>query len=1085
MSKLPVALLASRLIGLTAGRKPQNLVVVLASEHRAEALARLLAQLDPDLTACFLPAWDCLPYDRAAPSADIMGHRMRVMRELHAGPDRTVLVTTLEAVLQRLPPAAAAARRLSLKRGAPLDPEAFAAEVERLGYVHADRVEDHGQVAIRGEVVDIFPAGARPYRIAMLDGAVVALHVYDPVSQRRGREVERLCIDAVSEVVATADAPVERFPGMEHWLADFYPETLSLLDLLPDAGIVVEPEAEARSGALQDQIQEAYRDRLATDRAQGDAVRKALAPERAFLTAADWTAAVAARATPFPGRDPGLEVPRFAADDKPGKLLGAFLTERLEAGSTVVLGAVAEADLALMAKQARRATGRTPARITRWADLDPDQPGALVMMRLAADRGFADEEDRLALITARDVLGHHARVLPAHAVPTPWHLGEGELAFGDILIHTQHGVGVLRGLERLESDAVADRETVRLTYAHEADLLVPIDDLGQLWRYGSAEDAVALDRLDGDAWQKRRRKIEGEIAETAAALVDMARLRAETAAPRLVPPHRAYERFVEAFPFSPTPDQMHAIDDVLADLGSGRPMDRLVVGDVGFGKTEVALRAAAAAALAGRQVAIVAPTTVLVRQHVSNFQRRFEGLGIEVVQLSRLVAPGEAARVRDGLADGSVRVVVGTQALVGKGVAFKELGLLVVDEEQRFGTADKAKLRNLGAGIHVLTLSATPIPRTLQSALVGLQDLSVIATPPARRRPIRTLVSPYDLATIRTALLREKARGGQSFVVVPRIEDLEPLAHSLVAHMPDLSFTVGHGQMEAHEVEDAMVEFAAGHNDVLVATSIIESGLDVPRANTMVVCNAERFGLAQLHQLRGRVGRGRQQGVCYLMTDPAHPPAEATARRLATLTAFDRLGSGLAISSRDLDMRGAGDIIGDEQAGHMRLIGLGLYQHMLQVAIRAAREEAQDDWSPEINLDAEGTLPADYIPEPEVRLNLYARLARVVDAQDAEVLEQEIEDRFGPLPEPVSALLAVARLQCLCRSIGVSRIDAGPKAIAFTLRPGVSAEALIVRVPDQDRDVLSFKEGRFIFARNSGTAAERLALAANLLGELH
>jgi transcription-repair coupling factor (superfamily II helicase) len=470
-------------------------------------------------------------------------------------------------------------------------------------------------------------------------------------------------------------------------------------------------------------------------------------------------------------------------------------------------------------------------------------------------------------------------------------------------------------------------------------------------------------------------------------------------------------------------------------------MDRLVVGDVGFGKTEVALRAAAAAALAGKQVAVVAPTTVLARQHVHTFTRRFADLGVEVAHLSRLVSPAEAKAVKAGLADGSVRVVVGTHALAGERVAFADLGLLIVDEEQRFGATHKQKLRSLGRGVHVLTLTATPIPRTLQTALVGLQDLSTILTAPSRRRPIRTFSVPYDGATVRAALLREKRRGGQSFVVVPRIEDIEPAAAELKKLAPELELLVAHGKLPAREVDETMVDFAEGRGDVLLATSIIESGLDVPRANTMVIRRADLFGLAQLHQLRGRVGRGRVQGVCYLMTEADAAMSEATAKRLGTLEAFDRLGAGMAISAADLDVRGAGDLVGDEQAGHVKLIGLSLYQQILAAALKAARGEPVDEWTTEFQLDAAGSIPASYVPEPEIRLNLYLRAARALTPAEAEALAEEIADRFGPPPEPVANLLALTHARTLARALKVVKVGAGPQAVALTFEPGLRPRA--------------------------------------------
>jgi transcription-repair coupling factor (superfamily II helicase) len=738
-----------------------------------------------------------------------------------------------------------------------------------------------------------------------------------------------------------------------------------------------------------------------------------------------------------------------------------------------VLAAADARDLSGMSRRIARDHGEVRA-IDGWADVADAAPGDLLALRLDAEAGFA--ADGLALLCAADVLGSRARtpggVSPAAA---PWLAQEADLAEGDVVVHMGHGVGVLRGLETVESEALRARETIRLDYAKDARLLTPVEDMGQVWRYGGDETAVHLDRLDADAWAKRRARIEGEIAETARALIEAARERDATAAPKLVPPRPAYERFVAGFPYATTVDQAAAVDAVLADLASGRPMDRLVIGDVGFGKTEVALRAAAAAALAGKQVAVVAPTTVLVRQHVQTFRKRFADLGIEVAHLSRLATAAEVKTVKAGLEDGSVRVVIGTHTLAGESVSFADLGLLIVDEEQRFGTAHKHRLRELGQGVHVLTLTATPIPRTLQSALVGLQELSVIATPPARRRPVRTFAAPLDEATIRQALIRERARGGQSFVVVPRIEDMAAMAERLTALVPQLTVLQAHGKLPAAEVDEVMVRFAEGDADVLLATNIIESGLDVPRANTMLVHRADLFGLAQLHQLRGRVGRGRAQGVCYLFTDADRAAGEAAVRRLGTLAAFDRLGSGLAISARDLDLRGAGDLTGDDQAGHMKLIGLGLYQHLLALAIRQARGEDVQDWAPQLMVDAPGALPVEYVPEPALRINLYARLARAVESGDVNALADELEDRFGEPPPEVRGLLAHARLRALCRTLGVTRIDAGPQALALTLRPEADAAAF-EGVPGLER-----KGERLILRKATDTAEARLHLATDLL----
>ncbi len=1086
MSKLPVALAAVRLLPFTA--PGQALIYVASGDHRAEGVAHLLSELATEAVVAYIPAWDCLPYDRASPSPDVLGRTMSALRRLDANAARkremagAILVTTPEAVVQRLPPAADVADILDLAVGEPLDPARLRATLERFGYRHDDRVDDHGEFALRGEVVDVFPPGPTPYRLVVDRGRIAGIHPFDPASQRSTGVVLRLTVDPVSTVVAPAGAePIRRFPGLEHRLSEHHPDLRTVFDLLPKAALMIEPTAASRLDEVLAQAAEHHRDAEAAGVSRRAGGLRPLPPDALYLTAKEWRAASKRRLTPLPGDEPSL-VPHFHAAPNAKKRFAAFVAERAAAGHRVVLAGATPRDLATLAK----AAGREADAAEGWSEVEGAEPGAVLTLALSAEHGFVDDGGKLTMVCAADLLGHAAHRADHHhhhAVPVPWHAGDGDFAIGDTVIHIDHGVGVLRAIETIASEAAGSRDTVRLDYAKDADLLAPVEALDLLWRYGGAGDAIRLDRLDDGSWSKRRQRIWGEIALAARALVALARKREETQAAVLEAPADRYRAFAARFPFPPTPDQGDAIAAVIADLASGRPMDRLVVGDVGFGKTEVALRAAAVAALAGRQVALVAPTTVLVRQHVATFTKRFAELGIGVAQLSRLTPPAEAKAVKAGLADGTVRIVVGTQAVAAADVAFKELGLLMVDEEQRFGAAEKARLRELGAGVHVLTLTATPIPRTLQAALVGLQDLSVIATPPARRRPIRTLVAPYDLATMRGALLREKARGGQSFVIVPRIEGLERMAQALAEACPELAVLSAHGRMAPGDVDAAMVHFADGHGDVLVATSIIESGLDVPRANTMVVAGAELFGLSQLHQIRGRVGRGRLQGLCYLMTE-GEGVGDAAMRRLQSLAAFDKLGSGFALSGQDLDIRGAGDLVGEEQAGHLKLIGLGLYQHLMGLAIREAKGEVVEDWSPEIHVDRSGSLPADYIPEPELRLNLYARLSRVTDPHDAEAIAEEMADRFGPPPAEVEALLERTRLRALCRSLGVARVDVGPRGIALDLRPGRDAAAFAGRAPAAVRDRIELKGARLIYPLPSDTARGRLSLATSLLAAL-
>ena len=1070
---------ATALLLRAAARGAAGVVHVARDEPGAERLARVLAVLAPEIETVVLPPWDCLPYDRASPSREVMGRRMTALRRIEARAERPiVVVTTADSVLQRVPPRGAMPGVVAAT-GAAIDVDAFHASCLAVGYVDDERVDEAGEIAVRGEVIDIFPAETGPVRIQIEGGRIEAIRTFDPLTQRTLDEVGSVTIDPASELPPAEDADADP-SGAEHWLPTVYPALDTLFDRLPGATLILQPGVEGRAAGTLAQIGEAYRDSTRADRPAGQ--RAPLAPERLYLTAGEWAAHTSAARTL--GSDGFEAVPTFATASRPERALAEFVAAERARGHRIVIAAAHDGDRLAIARRAARGAGISLAPAADWDAVLAAEPGSILTIAADLDAGFVEADARVTAISSRDVLGSRARGGDDPAVIAPWQIEGEALHIGDTVVHVDHGVGVLRGLDSVATADGTGGEAIRLEYAGGAVQLTPVEGAGRLWRYGSEEGAVALDRLGTDGWAKRRAGIAAEITQTARTLVTLAAEREALAARAIVAPAAAYERFVAGFPFAETADQRSAIADVLADLASGRPMDRLVVGDVGFGKTEVALRAAAAAALAGRQVAVVAPTTVLARQHFGAFTRRFEGTGIEVAQLSRLVEPAEAKRVKAGLADGSIGVVVGTHALAGDSVGFKDLALLVVDEEQRFGTAHKARLRALGESVHVLTLTATPIPRTLQTALVGLQDLSPILTAPARRRPIRTFVAPLDPATIKVALTREKRRGGQSFVVVPRIEDIEPALAELGALVPGLDVRIAHGKLPAREVDEAMVRFADGRGDVLLATSLIESGLDVPRANTMIVRRAELFGLAQLHQLRGRVGRGRAQGICHLFTDPEAPLPEATAKRLGTLAAFDRLGAGMAISARDLDLRGAGDLTGDDQAGHMKLIGLGLYQDLLAAALREARGEPVDDWTTEFQTDAAGGLPDTYVPEPELRIGLYHRLARATTAADVDALADEITDRFGPPPPEVGMLLATAGARAAAHALGVRKIVAGPQAVALSFGPAADPQSEHADVFARLADLLVWKGDRMVYRRASATPAERVTVVRELLDAL-
>ena len=729
------------------------------------------------------------------------------------------------------------------------------------------------------------------------------------------------------------------------------------------------------------------------------------------------------------GLDGISATPSVAGTRSPGRAFCEWVQSEQREGRRVVLAGLPHEQRPL-ARALARGLKMTPAPVTGWSDVVSSEAGGVVALDVDFAAGFIDGPNAVSVITASEVLG--ARLTPRGASGAELLSVEHDLRPGDVVLHEDHGIGVLRELQMVEIDGVS-HDTLKLEYHGGASVLAPVGEIGRIWRYGAEEAAVSLDRLQGEAWPKRRAAVSQHLDLAAARLVEVAKVRAAATCDRISPPAVAYAKFATRFGYPETPDQSAAIGAVLADLASGRPMDRLICGDVGFGKTEVALRAAAAVALSGRQVAICAPTTVLAKQHFQTFQRRFAGTGVRVEQLSRLVTAQDAKEVRAALAEGGAAIVVGTHALASDQVAFADLGLMIIDEEQKFGAAIKERLRSLASNGHLLSMTATPIPRTLQAAMIGVQDVSVIASPPARRRPIRTFLAPFDPASIRSALLREKRRGGQSFVVAPRIEDMAPLATQLETIAPELSIRIAHGDLPADEVDSVMVGFAEGDGDVLLATNIIESGLDVPRANTMIVWRPDRFGLSQLHQLRGRVGRGRAQGVAYLLHDPADELSEATRARLSTLEAFDRLGSGLAISARDLDLRGAGDLTGDDQAGHMQMVGAALYHRLLNRAIRVAKGVAVDDASlPVVKLGEQGAIPVDHVPDAVTRINLYGRLARLESVHDIDDFEDELQDRFGALTPPLDLLLTQARLACLARAAGVVEVSAGPKAVAIT-----------------------------------------------------
>ncbi|WP_434128696.1 helicase-related protein [Novosphingobium fluoreni] len=1019
-----------------------DLIFIAHDEVRASAIASAMKAASDWHSVIFCPGSDALPGDTGAASPANAGQRTNALRTLRLRQQEDqsghiALITTGESCAWLFPqPEAYDPAPPILHCGDAIDFTTFAVTLEELGYFRDERVDEPGEFAVRGLVIDIYPADAAgPYRIEASGDKIASIRAYDPISQLTTEDCDTLEIGRAREPEAG--------------------DGVTLVDHLPKARIFQDKGADKRRRVF---VQ------LAADTAQ----RAGRAAMRQICSDERWHASTASHPDKALAGDIGDAPARFAEQGDPMRAFAKAAREALKGGKVLLVGS--PRDLRFLTPRIAAKLKEDVQSITAWREALEAPQGALLSLAMPLPRGFRSAD--MLVVSAADLLGSRAqRDLgdTDHAQIDPFQLTE--LRRGDVVVHEDHGLSVIEGLDA----APEGGEAIVLRFAGETRRLIPAAEASRIWRYGSDVDAVKLDKLDGSSWAKRRGDVDATLAEAARELTELAAERLKRDAAVIEPDVPAYEQFAESFAFTETADQARAIAAVRADLAAGKPMDRLIVGDVGFGKTEVALRAAAMVAIAGKQVAIVAPTTVLVRQHIETFTKRFQELGITVAGLSRLSTAAEKKSVKAGLADGSIAIVIGTGAVAGKGVVFHDLGLVIIDEEQRFGAADKAKIAALGAD-HVLTLSATPIPRTLQSALVGLRQLSVIATPPARRQPIRSTVGPFDEAQVRAALLREHSRAGQSFLVVPRVEDLAGLATRLKRLVPELSVLQAHGKMPAAELDETMVRFANGDGDVLLATNIIEAGLDVPRANTMVVWRADRFGLAQLHQLRGRVGRGSRRGHIMLTTEPDAKIAPRTLARLNTLAAFDRLGAGFAISARDLDMRGAGDLLGEEQAGHAKLIGIELYQHMMRLSIAKARGEDVDEWQPVLHAGSPGLLPEDWIPDEDLRITLYARLSRIADLGALEAFEAEVQDRFGVLPAEAVQLLAMARLRILARKGHIDRIDAGPAAIALTPRRGHADAVKALK--------LVRSEERYLLKGDFHDEADRLAKAEDLLSNL-
>ncbi len=1131
---VPEGYAALALLRIAEQFAPAPVLFVARDDARLARLSALLSFFDPRCVQVQVPAWDCLPYDRVSPRPDITSRRLAGLAQLAGGEPARIALTTVNAAVQRVPPRAALAdTAFALVKGAAVDLDALLGYLERSGFSRTGTVIEPGDYAVRGGIVDIFPPGAEnPVRLDFFGDTLESVRAFDALSQRSTETLGRVDLAPVSEVpltpesvsrfrtayrkhfgAAPSDDPLydavsegRRYPGMEHWLPFFHDRLETLFDYLPDSPVVLDHLAlEARDDRFET-IGDFHGAR-ANPRAlpSADAPYRPVPLDALYLDVEEWEQRLAERSvvllSPFVEDEDGFDAGGREGRDFIGERkqhhdalfesLAGHMEKRQESGERVVLAAVSAGSRERIVRLLRDEGVAQIEPAEDWPAAQHLAQATVAACVLPLEQGFVGPG--LAVIAEQDILGARiSRPQSRRRVrPENFLTDSTALADGDLVVHVDHGIGRYDGLVTLEIDH-APHDCLRILYEGDDRLFLPVENIDLLSRYGSSDRPVAVDRLGGAAWQARKARLRERVRDMADRLIAVAAERALQPAPVLDAAGAPYEAFCAGFPYAETEDQAHAIDDTVADLRSGRAMDRLVCGDVGFGKTEVALRAAFHTTQAGRQAAVLAPTTLLSRQHFEVFRQRFDGLPVRIAQLSRLVPAKQQALTRKELATGAIDIVVGTHALLGSSVAFKDLGLIVVDEEQHFGVAHKERLKRLRAEAHVLTLTATPIPRTLQMALGGLRDMSVIATPPADRLAVRTFILPFDPVVVREALMREHLRGGQSFYVCPRIADLDEVERRVRRLAPDVKVGLAHGGMAARALDAVMTDFYDGRLDVLVCTAIVESGLDLPRVNTMIVHRADRFGLAQLYQLRGRIGRGKLRGYAYLTLPPEQRLKPTAQKRLQVIHRLDGLGAGFSLASHDLDIRGAGNLLGPEQSGHIREVGIELYQHMLEEAVAQARAMAgegdapSERWSPAISLGASVLIPDSYVSDLEVRLALYRRIGTLEEQGEIDGFADELTDRFGPPPDAVRHLLEIVAIKRLCRTCGIERIDAGPKGAVLSFRDDgpIPPERLVGYVGNPTNDVHLRPDNRLMAPRRWSDADQRLRGVRRLLHDL-
>lgn len=1058
-----------------------NILFICNDDDKLHILAKQIKFFSPDTNVIVFPDWDCLPYDRVSPNISNVTERIKAISEFIelSNNKKAIVLTSINAFIQKLPSRIFMVES-KIQVGDIIKREDLLSSLIHFSFRRVEIASEPGDFAVRGDIIDIVPNEEYGLRLDFFGNKLEKIRTFDLATQVSKGFLESYKLLPSSEILLTQetierfskkfleyfgpeaiDHPVyeaitngRKYPGMEHYLPCFYDNLSNILDYFKPEKIICDNDFVMNLEKQSNLIEEYYQERKdhLVNRFQDEVVYYPLPPEEMWLNRKEVDLILDRFNTVnfykftvdiVDGIDIGIKkIDDFnlLSQSKTLSSFDLFKQFRDESKRKIIIACNSEGSKQRIVSILENYNIHSYS-IEKFSDYKQISGKTVGICILPIEHGFIFDD--FAFVAEQDLLGEKI-IRKKSSTNIESLLAEiNNLQIGEYVVHQQHGIGLFSGLETIAANGIY-HDCIKIIYDDNDILYIPVENLDTLTRYGSSDENIRLDKLGGVAWKNRKARLKEKLKEIAAELIKTAAVRANKEGENLTPMAGLYEEFCARFPYLETEDQMNSIADVLDDLSSGTPMDRLVCGDVGFGKTEIAMRAAFIAVSpennVKQQVAIIVPTTLLARQHYHSFCKRFLGFQVNVKQLSRLVKPKDSKLIKEGLKDGSVDIIIGTHALLAKDVEFKNLGLLIIDEEQRFGVLQKEKLKKLQNDVHILTLSATPIPRTLQMSLTGVKDLSIIATPPVDRQVVKTFIMPYDSVVIKEAIMREFYRGGQIFYVCPRISDIHEILPKLKELVPEIKIVVAHGQMSPHSLEEIMTDFYNKKFHLLLSTTIVESGIDIAEANTMIIHRADKFGLSALYQLRGRVGRSNIKAFCYLLL-PNKKLSKLATSRLEVMQTLDTLGAGFTVASHDMDIRGFGNLVGDEQSGHIREVGIELYQQMLQDAIFALKnptkeeqEAIDEDYSPQINLGLPVLLPEDYIEDLGLRLSLYRNIAGLKSQQSVEEFAVQMIDRFGQYPIEVHYLLAVIKLKLKAKAINVEKIDVGPKAITLSFR---------------------------------------------------